>query len=317
MNWVDLVIVLLLIFFALEGFRKSFLLESLNLVSFLISFGLSIRFFNIVASQIKSWFSLPHSLANVLGFIVVWYVVEIILFIAGRVVFPSLKINTESKIEKFLSTIPAFFRGLILMAILLILIGTFPIQPQVKKDVRSSLVGNFILNQTYQLEAPLKNIFGGLANDTLSFLTVKPQTNERIGLGFQNGKFFFDEKTENQMIDLVNLERTNQGQSPLILDSSLRDVARKHSADMFLRGYFSHYSPDNLNIVDRAKEAGVKYSVIGENLAYAPSLGLAHQGLMNSPGHKANILSPDYIHIGIGVANGEDYGLMITQVFKN
>lgn len=57
--------------------------------------------------------------------------------------------------------------------------------------------------------------------------------------------------------------------------------------------------------------------MVGENLAFAPNLELAHQGLMNSPGHRANILSSDYYKIGIGIAQSEDYGLMITQVFSN
>jgi uncharacterized protein YkwD len=57
--------------------------------------------------------------------------------------------------------------------------------------------------------------------------------------------------------------------------------------------------------------------VIGENLAYAPNLELAHTGLMNSEGHRANILSPDFNKVGIGIEDGGVYGLMVTQVFSN
>jgi uncharacterized protein YkwD len=86
---------------------------------------------------------------------------------------------------------------------------------------------------------------------------------------------------------------------------------------MFKRGYFAHNSPEGENVADRAEKVGVDYQVIGENLAYAPTLALAHNGLMNSPGHRANILSSDYQKIGIGVQDGGVYGLMITQVFSN
>lgn len=316
MNWVDLVIIFTLVFFAYEGLGKSLLYEIYNLLSFLAAFFLSLKFYNLSSKQLEILFPLPHSLANVLGFIGVWYATEIGLYILARFFLPKVPdLNLPG--EKFLSIIPAFLRGVIFIAVLLVLLATFPIQPQIKKEIRSSKIGSAILTQTYQLEAPLKNVFGDLANDTLSFLTVKPATNETVNLGFQNNKFYFDEGTERAMIDLVNKERVKEGLQTLTYDPALRQIARAHSADMFKRGYFSHYSPEGLTVADRAVEVGIKYLIIGENLAYAPSLELAHQGLMNSPGHRANILSPDYKKIGIGVANGDEYGIMFTQVFKD
>ena len=119
------------------------------------------------------------------------------------------------------------------------------------------------------------------------------------------------------MIDLVNKERTSRGLRSLQYDGKLRDVGRIHSKDMFERGYFSHYSPEGASVANRAEKYGVEYLAIGENLAYAPTLELAHQGLMNSEGHRANILSPDFNKIGIGVIDGGLYGKMFTQVFTN
>ena len=86
---------------------------------------------------------------------------------------------------------------------------------------------------------------------------------------------------------------------------------------MFARGYFAHVSPDSLSPFDRMKAAHVRYITAGENLALAPTLPLAHKGLMNSPGHRANILQPLYRRVGIGILDGGMYGLMITQNFRN
>ena len=148
-------------------------------------------------------------------------------------------------------------------------------------------------------------------------MTIKPKTNERVNLGFQTNEFSIDEMAEKEMIDLVNEERTRRGLKTLTFDSRLRETARGHSGDMFSRGYFSHYSPEGESVADRAVKNGVDFLVIGENLAYAPNLQLAHQGLMNSEGHRANILSPDFNKIGIGIMDGGVYGLMFTQVFSN
>jgi uncharacterized protein YkwD len=216
-----------------------------------------------------------------------------------------------------LSILPAIFRGLIFISLILVLVATFPIQPTVKKAVLESKLAPVILKQAYKLEEPVKAVFGGVTQDTLTFLTIKPQTSESVNLGFRTSDYKVDKGSEINMIELVNKERAERGLKTLTFDSTLREVARYHSKDMFERGYFSHYSPEDEDVSDRAERYEVDYMVIGENLAYAPNLEIAHRGLMNSEGHRANILSEDYNKIGIGVMNGGVYGYMYTQVFSN
>ena len=61
----------------------------------------------------------------------------------------------------------------------------------------------------------------------------------------------------------------------------------------------------------------IKFISAGENLAYAPTVEIAHQGLMNSPGHRENILRPSFGRVGIGVIDGGVYGKMFTQDFAD
>jgi uncharacterized protein YkwD len=65
------------------------------------------------------------------------------------------------------------------------------------------------------------------------------------------------------------------------------------------------------------RASGVKYLSAGENLALGQTLSICHTGLMNSPGHRANILDNSYGRVGIGVLDGGMHGLMITQNFRN
>jgi len=316
MNWVDLLIIALLIFFIFDALGRSFLSELLDLVSFLLASFLSLRYYNFPAKLIENNFSMPHGLSLVLGFMIVWFCSEIIFFLIAGKALP--KIPKPKILHKnYFPPIPAFLKALIFIAIFLVLIATFPIQPSIKKAVQDSKFASLILSKAYGLEQPLKQVFGGVANDTLTFLTIQPKTDERVNLGFQTTNFIVDPATEEAMIVLVNKERGAAGFSTLTFDSKLRDVARFHSEDMLRKGYFSHYSPEGKTVADRAEQFNVDYTVIGENLAYAPSLELAHKGLMNSPGHKANILSPDFNKIGIGVLDGGIYGKMFTQVFTN
>lgn len=318
MNWVDLVIFLVLVFFVLEGINKSFIGEALDFVSFLLSFFFSLRFYNLVANFYQTNFQLTHSLSNVIGFMTVWFMVEAILFLGVHVFMKPSKVLTylDDMMCK-VSFVPSFLRGLVFILILLVLLGTFPIQPKIKAAIQQSMAGSWLLSYAQNLEGPLKQVFGGITEDTLTFLTVKPKSDDSVDLGFKTTEFKPDPTLETQMIALVNKERKERGMKELVYVEILRDVGRGHSEDMFTRGYFSHYSPDGENVADRANERNVEYLVIGENLAYAPELGLAHKGLMNSPGHRANILSSDYNKIGIGIMDGGVYGLMITQVFSN
>lgn len=312
----DLSLAVLLIFFVLDSLGRPLILELMDFVSFLLTAILSFSLYNLPAKFFESQFQIPHGLSLVIGFMSLWFLSEFILYFSLQIILPFLprfKI-LESKIFSF---IPAFCRGIILIALILVTIATFPIQPIIKKSVLDSKFGSQILKYAYRLEEPIKQVFGGVANDSLTFLTIKPKTDEKVNLGFQTNQYSIDATSESTMIDLVNKERSSRGIKALGFDSRLREIARSHSGDMFKRGYFSHYSPEGLTVADRVSKAGVGFLVVGENLAYAPNVELAHKGLMNSEGHKANILSSDYGKIGIGVMDGGVYGKIFTQVFSN
>jgi uncharacterized protein YkwD len=154
---------------------------------------------------------------------------------------------------------------------------------------------------------------------TLGFLTVKPEptSGETIELKFIVSDPAPDTDDEQRMLDLVNAERTKRDLPPLAMDATLRSLARSYALDLFARGYFSHTSKEGLSPFDRMRNAGVIYGMAGENLALAPTLEQAHDGLMKSPGHRANILNPGFRKICIGVLDGGVYGKMFVQEFTD
>lgn len=120
---------------------------------------------------------------------------------------------------------------------------------------------------------------------------------------------------EQQMLNLVNQERAKAGLKPLQADLQLTKLARLKSQDMINRSYFSHNSPTYGSPFDMMKANGVTYRTAGENIAGNQSVQAAHTALMNSAGHRANILNAQYTHIGIGIVEGGPYGMMFTQMF--
>lgn len=120
---------------------------------------------------------------------------------------------------------------------------------------------------------------------------------------------------EKEMLKLVNTERGRVGLPALGWCERCAEVGRAHSKDMYRNGYFSHVDPAGNDPFDRMKQANIDYTAAGENLALAPTVAEAHEGLMKSPDHRANILREEFDQIGIGIFEGP-YGLMFTQVFR-
>lgn len=122
---------------------------------------------------------------------------------------------------------------------------------------------------------------------------------------------------EQRMMGLVNAVRAKNGFSPLSANIRLSKVARLKASDMIKNNYFNHNSPTYGNPFDMMKQFGISYRYAGENLAGATTVEIAHNNLMNSSGHRANILNAGYKEIGIGVVNGGPYGKMFVQMFTD
>ena len=121
---------------------------------------------------------------------------------------------------------------------------------------------------------------------------------------------------EQEVLDLVNVQRQSAGCRPLTANATLTAAARAHSADMATRNFFSHTNPDGLSPFDRMRAAGYDGRLLGENIAAGYSTAQAVMtAWMNSAGHRANILNCSYAEIGIGYATGGSYRHYWTQDF--
>ncbi len=131
------------------------------------------------------------------------------------------------------------------------------------------------------------------------------------------------------MLELINAERTSRGLSELQMELNLNESAEAHSEWMISIDAFSHTGSGGSNAGQRMDSAGFDFSGgwgWGENIAYQSLRGDSgvfddvadlHENLMNSPGHRANILNPDFEAIGIGIEVGEYNGFTIAMATQN
>ena len=118
---------------------------------------------------------------------------------------------------------------------------------------------------------------------------------------------------EQQVVKLTNAERTKAGLAPLQTDVKLMASAREKSLDMQKNNYFSHTSPTLGSPFDQMKARGIAYKAAGENIAKGQRTPQeVVKAWMDSPGHRANIMSSSFTHIGVGYVES---GYHWTQQF--
>ena len=121
---------------------------------------------------------------------------------------------------------------------------------------------------------------------------------------------------EDEVVRLVNIERSKHGLPALKSHWELSRVARYKSQDMINKNYFAHQSPTYGSPFNMMESFGLKFSAAGENIAYGQRTPQeVVTAWMNSPGHRANILSRTYTHIGVGAAKKSNGTLYWTQMF--
>ena len=120
---------------------------------------------------------------------------------------------------------------------------------------------------------------------------------------------------EQEVFNLINEKRKENGLSPLVMDDELQNVARVKAQDMVDNNYFSHNSPTYGTPFEMIKSFGITYKAAGENIAGNSSNTGAVNAWMNSEGHRANILSNNYNYTGIAVVKSPVYGKVYVQMF--
>ncbi|MCI0348688.1 MAG: CAP domain-containing protein [Acidobacteriales bacterium] len=121
---------------------------------------------------------------------------------------------------------------------------------------------------------------------------------------------------ERELVRLINEERARKGAKPVQTDERLTEAARTHSEIMAQHKQLAHRFPGEERLEDRLGKTGVPFDAVAENVAFSGSAAEAHEQLMLSSGHRANILNPKYNAVGVGVIerNGRLY---VTQAFAH
>jgi uncharacterized protein YkwD len=317
-NLIDILLVFIILLSVLNGWRRGFILGLIDLTSWIVSLLLGLRFYRTVAPWVGAHLKLPDAWAEPVSFLLVASVAGLVIHLLGYGLMRLLPPGVHTSLfNRALGVTIGLINGLLSAAIIAPLLLALPLPEGLLGSARESIIANRVAGISNRIERALTPIFEPALRQTINLRTIEPESNETIKLPFTVANPKPRPDLEAKMLVLVNQERAKAGLRPLAPDPALAEVGRRHAVDMFQRGYFAHMTPEGLSPFDRMKNAGVSYRIAGENLALAPTLYLAHTGLMNSPGHRANILRPQFGRVGISIVEGGFRGLMVAQEFRD
>jgi uncharacterized protein YkwD len=316
-NYIDGFLVAIVLLAVWSGWRKGFIIGALELITWIGSFVAALAFYKYPAALIEQYFSFGVWTLPV-AFVLILILMRILFGILIRKVLHITPVETHAHgVNKFLGLLPGLLSGIIYATIAAALLLATPLFASFSEKARESKIANELAVHVEWVDEKFSPVFDEAVNRSLNNLTVNPKSTETVSLPFKVDNPKVREDLEAKMLEMVNEERVKEGLPPLKADPEMARIAREHSRDMFAKGYFAHVNLEGETPTDRIRKARVRYLTAGENLALAPTLKLAHNGLMNSPGHKANILHKSYGRLGIGILDGGFRGIMVTQNFRN
>jgi uncharacterized protein YkwD len=317
MNWLDATIIMIILFFVVKGLQRGFLLGLVGLVGIAVVVSIPLLFY-IPASRVLEYLGISQIYSSALGFLALFFLATSLYYAIGEKFYRRVPYQVRgSRVNKILGLFTGLFKGLMVVTLLLAIVVSLPLPFITPEDLNESDIASPMLDVAAAATSLTARIFGEAFQHAVGFLTIEIDTIESVELKFAVADPVIDQDAEMEMLRLLNAERTQRGLPELVMDETLREVARQHSVDMFQRGYFGHVDPEGTTPFDRMLAGGVSFLIAGENLAIAPTVNIAHKGLMDSPGHRENILRSQFLRVGIGAARGGSYGTMFTQKFTN
>jgi uncharacterized protein YkwD len=283
---------------------------------------LAFRFGPLLGGVISSMANISDDTGRLVGGLVLLVATGVAAAFLARAIEPRVRRPGINLIDRAGGAVLATGWGAFLLMVLLSLLLVLPLPAAVGRQLDGSAVTRVLTDPGGAPQAVFRSLSGDRVIQALLHLReavgerqVIVEGDEAVALPPADpGDLADDTAAATEVFDLLNRARIDAGLAPLAWSPALSEVAAGHAREMYLEGYFSHRSPATGTVGDRLDAARITYSLAGENLALAATATQVHDGLMGSPGHRENILRPEFRRVGVAAVSGP-LGLMVVQVF--
>jgi len=318
----DTVIVLVFALILVRGWFRGFVREAMDLVGLIIGTILAFRLAAVFGAAISAISGVSTEAGRVIAGLIVFFGVGVAAALGTAAVERRFQLPGLNLVNRAGGAGLAAGWGVFLATLLLTVAAILPMPQAVAEQLDESAITRALTDP----EGVPQEVFNHLAGDRIveTLIRLRDTVGTRnVVIGPEDtidlppataDEIESSPESAAEIFELLNRARVEAGLEPLEWSDRLAAVGEGHATEMYLNGYFAHDSPVTGDVGDRLFAAGIVYRIAGENLALAATADDVHHGLMGSPGHRANILGPDYRELGIGVVVGP-LGLMTVQVF--
>lgn len=319
---IDFFALLLLGVLLIRGWARGFVREGMDLVGLIVGTILAFRLAPLLGAVFEALFGLSEGVARLIAGTLLLFAVGIGAAFLTRAIETRFRMPGLNWVNRAGGAGLAAAWGIFLATLLLTLAAVSPLPPSMSEHLDDSAVTRTLTDPN----GLPQEVFDALAGDRLvaALVNIRDLVGSRQVIIGPDDRLEIEPAKRRQLerdhgaaieiFELLNAARVQNGLPSLEWDQDLAEVGAGHAFEMYLDGYFAHVSPITGDVGDRLVAAGISYRVAGENLALAVSTTEVHEGLMDSPGHRANILGESYTRVGIAVVDGP-LGLMTVQVF--
>lgn len=301
-------------FFALLGFRRGGLDMAASLAALAVGLGTAL----VALRPLAAAFPLGPTpgASGALWFLIVFAVLQVgLATLFSRALhrrFPDLAGRIA---DRLLGLVPGALEGALVAALLALVLLLAPQGLVGADELAEGRVTGPLLRVGGAMQSALHEEFGSGVRELLGMGPPIGVPDRRYPLP-RTSHGEREPAAEEELFERMNGARRDAGLPLFEREAALDEVARAHAEDMWRRGYFGHADPEGHDVVSRVEARGVAFGVVGENLALAPTAQVAHRGLMDSAGHRANLLSPKFRRAGVGAVRGPT-GATFVQVFRD
>ncbi len=311
MNIVDACVFVVAIIFSIAFFKDGLISVLKSLGSFLLSSYIAAICLEPCVVIIQNW-GWRENVFTPLVFFPLLIIIFWGIFMSCLIYVP---VVWENKISSLLSIPFSVIYALSVCAVLILIIPQL-IGFQAIKTVNNSFLSRNLDKWDFYSKNK-KKFLKSIDQEIAKAIIVPKEDNETITLNIGDRQGSISQKLADEVFALTNESRLKKGLYPLERDKLLDAVAVSYADEIIRTKKFSHINLQGRTPDQRALELGMKFNYMGENLAMAPTVLAAHDGLMQSQSHKENIESPVFKRVGIGVLQLGTSGIIIVEEFSN
>ncbi len=305
-----------------RGWIRGFVREVLDLVGLVLGVAVAFRLSGPLGEFLAGRFDVSSEWARLGAGITLFIVVGLGMALAAHWLGKLMRLPGLNLTNRLLGAGFAGAWALVIVLVFVSLLRALPMPSAVDAALDDSMILSVVSGPESLTQRTFQSVAGDSVLDTL--LALEPLIGDRRLILDEDASVEIDPAGPDdldsrpadaqEVFDFANDARLAAGVAPLAWSEGLAAVAEAHALDMYTAGYFSHRSPSTGDVVDRVADAGIRLYAIGENLALAATPRAVHQALMDSAGHRENLLRVSFDRVGVAAVDGP-LGLMVVQVF--